>query len=138
MADESRAAGVRALEEDAELLVLDQLDMLAQVEAQLRAVHHTMRRIEKLRAAKHRRNTPEPSNGERSDALAGLAEELRALDEHLTQQHACGREMQVTVERMHQRLKGLRGAVARAPETAFGARPDPSKPPDSSGMVGTS
>ena len=43
--DPTKGHTVTALEMDAEFLVLDQLDLLAQVEAQLRAVHHTMRRM---------------------------------------------------------------------------------------------
>ena len=137
MADNSRAAGLHDLEQDAELLVLEQLDLLAQVEAQLRAVHHTMRRIEKLRAAKFRRGQVELSNGQRADVLGGLSEELCALDEHLDQQHQCGKEMQTTVERMQQRLKALREAAAQASETAPDSdRSVEGEPPDSSGLVG--
>jgi hypothetical protein len=40
-----RATARRALEQDAELLVVYQLDLLAQIEAPLIAVHRTMRAI---------------------------------------------------------------------------------------------
>jgi hypothetical protein len=137
MADNSRAAGLHDLEQDAELLVLEQLDLLAQVEAQLRAVQHTMRCIEKLRAAKFRPGQAELSHGQRADVLVGLSEELRVLDEHLDLQHQCGSEMQKTVERMQQRLKVLREAAAQASETAAHSdRSDEGEPPDSSGLVG--
>ena len=137
MADTSRAAGLHALEQDAELLVLEQLDLLAQVEAQVRAVHHTMRRIEKLRAAKFRSGQAELSNGQRADVLVGLWEELRALEEQFDLQHRCGKEMQKTVERMQERLKVLREAAAQASETAAHSdRSDEGEPPDSSGLVG--
>ena len=43
----------RVLEDMAEWLAVEQLDLLAQVEAQVRAVHHTMRSIEKLRGGRH-------------------------------------------------------------------------------------
>jgi hypothetical protein len=136
MGDKSRAAGLHALEQDAELLVLEQLDLLAQVEAQLRAVHHTMRRIETLRAAKFREGEPELSNGQRGEVLVGLLEELLALDEHLDIQYQCSREMQKTVERMQQRLKALREAAAQPREAAHSDRSDEGEPPDSSGLVG--
>jgi hypothetical protein len=46
-------SGVEAFEAEAELLAVHQLDLLSQLEAQLRAVHKTMRIIEKLRSEKH-------------------------------------------------------------------------------------
>jgi ribosomal 50S subunit-associated protein YjgA (DUF615 family) len=100
-----------AFETDAEFLVLEQLDLLAQVEAQLRAVHHTMRRIEKLRAAKHRVG-PELSEGLRRETLHGLTAELEALDAQLATQHSCCHEMLHTVERMRHRLTSVKGGIA--------------------------
>jgi hypothetical protein len=107
----AKGYSVIAFETDAEFLVLEQLDLLAQVEAQLRAVHHTMRRIEKLRNPKHRVG-PELSDGVRSDTLAGLAAELEALESHLATQHSCCHEMLNTVERMRNRLALAKGQTA--------------------------
>jgi uncharacterized coiled-coil protein SlyX len=105
-----RRATLRALEADAELLVLHQLDLLAQVEAQVRAVHHTMRRIETLRAAKLR-GEPELNNGQREDVLRGLMKELESIDAQVAVQHTSCVEMQQAVERMRERLRAMKEAV---------------------------
>jgi hypothetical protein len=83
----SDAANVRAVvERETEYLVAFQLDLLAQLEHQLRAVHHTMRQIEKLRSAKDRVGD-ELSNGHKIETLDHLAEELGLIDEELRTQH---------------------------------------------------
>ena len=111
MEDEStESMGLRALEAAAELLVLHQLDLLAQVEAQVRAVHHTMRRIETLRAAGFRVG-PELSHSQREETMRRLAHELASLDAHVSIQHTSCVEMQATVERMRQRLASMKHAV---------------------------
>ena len=115
MQDDTRAARLSALDRDAELLAVEQLDLLAQVEAQVRAVNHTMRRIEKLRETKYRVG-PELSNGQRQEMLQELRDELRSLDTHLGLQHVCGREMQTTVERMQRRVSELRRAAEQSTE----------------------
>ena len=61
----------------AEWLALEQLDLLAQVEAQVRSVHHTMRAIEKLRGGEHHVG-PELSNGERGTVLTAWSTRSRS------------------------------------------------------------
>jgi phage-related tail protein len=108
------AAGVRTIvEQEAEFLVAYQLDLLAQLERQLRAVHLTMRQIEKLRRAKARREGFSLSNGEKMDALDSLAEQLEAIDHELQTQHDSCREMLDTVETMRGRLRQLRQSSGR-------------------------
>jgi chaperonin cofactor prefoldin len=128
-ADSTRAVGLRALEAEAEFLVLHQLDLLAQVEAQVRAVHHTMRRIETLRAARLRVG-PELSNGEREDVLRELGKELERIDAHVAVQHTSCVEMQEAVERMRERLKAMRQAI-QYHQPHHLAKPPDSAPPDS-------
>jgi hypothetical protein len=110
----SDAAGVRSVVEgEAEVLVAYQLDLLAQLECQLRAVHRTMRQIEKLRSAKARREGATPSNGEKLDALELLTREVEAIDRELATQHeSCGLMLE-TVETMRGRLRQLRQSSAR-------------------------
>jgi hypothetical protein len=103
----SRAEQKQELEALAEWLALEQLDLLAQVEAQLRAVHHTMRGIEKLRGAK-KRIGPELSNGERGSVLQGLADEMAHLDEQLTTQAGCCHAMLATVMKMQKRVEAMK------------------------------
>jgi hypothetical protein len=131
----NRSTAMQALETDAELLVVCHLDLLAQVEAQLRAVHHTMRRIEKLRTARYRVG-PELSNGQRSDTLVGLTSELDRLDEHLLTQHECCRDMQELVGKMQAVLSALKRAAGQLPTAASDATAGESEPPDSDGSVG--
>ena len=109
------AAGVRVIvEREAEFLVAHQLDLLAQLERQLRAVHLTMRQIEKLRSAKDRREGVSLSNGAKMDALDSLTQELKSIDEELKTQHDSCREMLDTVETMRARLGQLRQASTRS------------------------
>ena len=88
-----RSKQIEWLESEAELLFASQLDLVAQLESQLRAIHHTMRYIEKLRSAKNRVG-PELSNGERSDTLASLNLDLVGLEHRLTIQHRSCQQMQ--------------------------------------------
>jgi hypothetical protein len=125
--DEKRAPILRAFEREAELLVAHQLDLLAQIEAQLRAVHHTMRRIERLRGDKLRVGT-ELSNGERRTLLSGLSEELAALETQLTIEHQCCGDMQATINHMQQRLRDLK---------EIGAHISHTPEPDEGGSIGT-
>src|SRR5947209_19868770 len=101
---------VRSFEPDAEKLVVYQLDLLAQLERQLRAVHHTMRHIERLRNARHRVG-PELSNGERGDELVGLSDEVAQLEVHFKSEHECCTEMQITIAHMQNLLAELRQRV---------------------------
>ena len=92
-----------------EVLVAHQLDLDAQLEKQLRAVHHTMRRIEQLRGARRRRGgSVTLSNGARENTLDHLSAELTSIDTELDTQHELCLEMQTTVEKMRARLRAMR------------------------------
>ena len=95
------------LEQDAELLAAYQLDLLAQLERQLRAVHLTMRHIERLRGAKHRVG-PELSNSSRETILTDLATDISALDAQLDIEHACCEDMHRAISEMRLRVGDLR------------------------------
>jgi chaperonin cofactor prefoldin len=114
------------LEFDAEVLVALQLDLVAQLERQLRAVHRTMRQIEQLRNAK-RRVGPELSNGEKSTTLNHLTDELTAIDHELKTQHESCREMQTTVDKMRARLRAMQRASPT--DTSSGEPESPDQPP---------
>jgi hypothetical protein len=109
--DMARAAGIKAFEAEAEKIVVHQLDLVAQLEAQLRAVHHTMRAIEKMRTARYRVGR-ELSNGDRSATLTTLAGEIQAIDEELRIQHQSCLDMQRSIREMQARLTALRKAAA--------------------------
>jgi uncharacterized coiled-coil protein SlyX len=130
MSDQSdqRARQLEALETDAEVLVAHQLDLVAQLEKQLRAVHHTMRRIEQLRAAKRRREGSVPlSNGARHNTLDHLSAELTSIDTELDTQHELCLEMQTTVEKMRARLRAMTHAsLPTPPSDDTGSSPQPS------------
>ena len=95
------------VERQSEYLVVYQLDLLAQLERQLRAVHQTMRRIETLRSAKDCVGN-ELSNGQKIDTLDHLAEELTAIDQELQTQHESCQLMLGTVDQMRERLRQIR------------------------------
>ena len=104
-----------AFERQAEVLVVHQLDLLAQLEKQIRAVHNTLKQIEKLRVAKLGQ---ELTDDQRGSALTTLASELAVIDKELETQHeSCG-DMQRCIEQMRQRLGELRphGPDAKALE----------------------
>jgi hypothetical protein len=109
--DPVRVAGIRAFEAEAEKIVVHQLDLVAQLEAQLRAVHHTMRAIEKIRGARYRVGR-EPSNRERGTTLTTLALEIQAIDDELRVQHQSCLDMQRSIREMQARLTALREAAA--------------------------
>jgi uncharacterized coiled-coil protein SlyX len=88
------------------MLAAYQLDLQAQIEAQLRGVHHMIRRLERLRSPEHRVGA-EPSNGERGDALAGLSDEVAGLDRQLTTQRQSVEEMLALVTQMQERVSQL-------------------------------
>jgi hypothetical protein len=119
MADE-RASVVLDFEDDAEILFLQHLDLLAQLEAQLRAVHHTLRGIERLRGGS-RRVGPELANGEREAILLGLAREIDELDRNVTVEHECCRSMHTTIVVLQERVATLKHLAARLHKT-----PEPS------------
>jgi hypothetical protein len=98
-------------EYQAELLFAHHLDLLAQIEAQLRAVQHTMRGIERLRGAQVRVGA-ELSNGERHTMLGELSREVAALDARLLVERECCGQMQDTITLMEQRLRDMKEVAA--------------------------
>jgi hypothetical protein len=109
----NRVAGQQALEGAAEVLVVHQIDLLSQLEAQLRAVHKTMRCIETLRSDKLRVG-PELHNGERATKLRTLASELTAIDRELQVQHESCADMLRLITQMQQQLSALQTLAAQS------------------------
>src|SRR5215218_6683966 len=99
-------------EYQAELLFAHHLDLLAQIEAQLRAVQHTMRGIERLRGAQVRVGA-ELSSGERHTVLGELSREVAVLDAQLLVERECCGQMQDTITHMEQRLGDMKEMTAR-------------------------
>jgi chaperonin cofactor prefoldin len=100
------------VENEAEFLVVNQLDLLAQLELQMRLVNRCMRQIEKLRNARYRVG-PELTPRQRDRTLTNLKAELTELDEYLgTQQESC-KEMHATIDAMRKRLRALLTLKAR-------------------------
>src|SRR6186997_2553448 len=108
----SRDKVISDFEADAEVLFVQYLDLLAQLEAQLRAVHHTMRGIERLRGGS-RRVGPELSNGERETILAELTQEVGEVDRHVGLEHECCRSMHTTIADMRERVATLKQLARR-------------------------
>jgi hypothetical protein len=104
--DPYRAERTRGFELEAEWLAVEQLDLLSQVEAQLRVVRQTMVQIETLRGVKYRVG-PELSNAKRGDALEALSGALIGVNEQVTSQGTCCRDMLATVDKMQHRLLEL-------------------------------
>ena len=98
---------VALLEEHAERLAVFQLDLLAQVEHQLRAIHGTMRHIEKLRRPELRVG-PELSAASRKTTLASLDSDIAALEAQLGLESECCAEMHLTIEKMQRCVTTLR------------------------------
>ena len=94
-------------DDEAEVLVAHQLDLLAQLEAQLRAVHHTMRCIAQLRSAKFRIG-PALTDRQRARLLEGLSVEVGELDRQLNIERECCVYMQQTITQMQVRTANLR------------------------------
>lgn len=113
-------AKIKAFEAEAEVLVVHQLDLLAQLEAQLRAVHHSMRAIEKLRSVRLRVG-PRLTNGERAKILHALSSELATIDQELEIQHQSCEDMQRSIREMQARLSALRQGTP--PETQLSGTP---------------
>jgi hypothetical protein len=105
-----RALETLAFERDAEMLAACQLDLLAQLERQLRAVHHAMRHIDKLRSAAHRAEPElsELSPVERPTPLTRVEEAIEALDSQLQVEHSCCSHMRDTIIKMQARVADLR------------------------------
>jgi hypothetical protein len=123
MADDERQSTIVDFEDDGEVLFVQHLDLLAQLEEQLRAVHHTMRRIERLRGGS-RRVGPELTNGERESILRELAKEIDELDRHVAIEHDCCRAMHMTIGEMQQRVATLKRLAGRLHETRERSAPD--------------
>jgi hypothetical protein len=105
------------LETEAEMLAVCQLDLLAQVEAQVRAVHHLMRRLGQLRARRPGQRHVEMTNGERSEVMVGLSDELTAIEAQMGVQQECCDDMQETIARMRERLPVLKAVAAQLTDT---------------------
>jgi prefoldin subunit 5 len=114
MNPKDRAKALEAFEQNAEELVVYQLDLLAHLERQLRAAHHLMRNIEKLRSTTKGRVGKELSNGERGDTLSHLDAELDELDTHVRTQRQLCSDMHQTINQMQRTLEQLR-QVTRQP-----------------------
>src|SRR4029078_1724257 len=112
MGDDQRKTEISDFEDDAEVLFVQHLDLLAQLEAQLRAVHHQMRSIERLRGGS-RRVGPELSNGERESILAELTQEVGEVDPHVSLDHECCRSMHMTSAYMRARVATLKQLARR-------------------------
>jgi hypothetical protein len=91
------------------MLAISHLDLLAQLERQLRAVHQTMRHIDKLRHLKRR---VEPAAPVAADQLhvapTSLDEDIEALESHLHVEHSCCSHMRDTIIKMQCRVADLR------------------------------
>jgi uncharacterized coiled-coil protein SlyX len=98
-------------EQEAEVLVAYQLDFLAQLERQLRAVHQTMRDIEKLRGQATRVG-PQLDDHDRDVTLTHLAKAVADVERNMSTEHDCCAEMQVTIAHMRERLAALRRRVS--------------------------
>ena len=113
---DDRAAQYRVFEREAELLVAYQLDLIAQLERQLRAIHRTMRQIEKLRGGEHHVGPP-LSNGQKVETLSQLSDELGVIDQELATQHESCVDMQTTIDQMRAQLKALRQSTTRGKDS---------------------
>jgi phosphoglycerate-specific signal transduction histidine kinase len=105
-----RAVSMRAFEDEAELIFVHTLDLMAQLEAQLRAVRHTLLSTDKLRAVKHRVG-PLLTNGQRDATLVILSDEIAAVDKELFVQHQSCLDMQRSIRAMQARLQALKARL---------------------------
>jgi hypothetical protein len=114
----------RALEfevflQDAEMLAVSHLVLLAQLERQLRAVHQTMRYVDKLRHLKRRVEPPTPPSPDQSQTTpTSLDEDIEALDSHLHVEHSCCSRMRDTIIKMQSRVADLRRRASAIDESA--------------------
>ena len=120
----SRETILRGLEERAEQLTAHQLDLIAQVEAHLRAIHHTMRRINTMRATKFRTG-PALSNGERLVALTDLAEQMIEIESHLKIQMQTCNEMDRLIGKMLTATADAKALAQRLAEPSTSADAGP-------------
>jgi hypothetical protein len=113
MTDDSRRDQVQRFEIDAEWLTIQQLDLLAQLEAQLRTVRQTMRQIEQLRGAGYRVG-PELSDDQRTSVLMTLTSEVATLGDQLTLEGSTCHDMLEIIQGMQQRLTEWVGVARTA------------------------
>lgn len=113
-----RQRQTRLFEEEAETLATYQLDLLAELERQIRAVHQAMRHIEKLRSVKERVG-PELSNRQREGTLSALATAISDLESHVDTEHECCGSMQSTITQMRERIAALRERASEASHPAI-------------------
>jgi hypothetical protein len=100
------------------MLAVSHLDLLAQLERQLRALHQTMRHIDKLRNLKRRVDPPAPLSPDQSPAAAtSLDGEIDALDSHLHVEHSCCSHMRDTIIKMQSRVADLRRRASSIDES---------------------
>ena len=120
------------VEQEAEQLVVYQLDLLAQFEHQLRAVHLTLRHIEKLRRDKDRAGSA-LSKGQKIETLDFLIHQLNLIDQELNTQHESCQLMLATMHKMREELRRLRdvSSATTGARRAI-ARPGVEQPPPAS------
>jgi hypothetical protein len=102
-----RALETLAFERDTEMLAACQLDLLSQLERQLRAVHHTMRHIDKLRNFAHHIG-PSLAAFETQPVMMRVDEAIEAVDSQLQVEHSCCSHMRDTIIKMQARIADLR------------------------------
>jgi hypothetical protein len=98
---------MHVIEDEAEFLLAHQLDLLVQLESQLRAVRKTMAGTHTLRQQKYRVG-PELTDGEQGDAMAKLGSAIEDIDGQLQVQHASCEDMLTCIRTMQARLLTLR------------------------------
>jgi hypothetical protein len=131
-----RSSAIAQFEREAEVLVIHHLDLLAQIEAQLRAVHRTMRRIYSLRDKKLRIGR-ELTNDERASTLTDLSTEIALLDRNLVEEHECCGDMQRIINVMQAHLNDLKRLAERVRlDAADSEPPDQGGSPDAGGSAG--
>ena len=81
-----------------------------ELEAQIRAVHHTMRCIETVRSPRFRVG-PELTAADRSAALTRLSNELNSIDRELRVQHRSCEDMQDAIRKIQATLDAVRERV---------------------------
>jgi len=112
-------------ESHAEILVAHQLDLVAQLERQLRGVHRTMRQIEQLRSAQRRREgNAAVTTSAKTTALDHIRDELTEIDNELTTQHESCLEMKQTVEKMKAMLHAITTPATPTTEDSERQSPD--------------
>jgi hypothetical protein len=117
-----RAMAFEVFLQDAEMLAVCHLDLLVQLERQLRAVHQTMRHIDKLRSLKRRVEPVAPLSTDQPQATpASLDEDIDALDSHLHVEHSCCSHMRDIIIKMQSRVSDLRQRASAIDESASDA-----------------